>query len=159
MIEWKKIDGFPNYSVSNTGLIKNDRTGTIQKQFIRGSYLKVVLFPNRKNVSVHRCVATAFVKRPTNTIEVNHIDGDKQNNNAENLEWVTPSENHIHRVNVLKRGYFGKEVYCVETNTVYRSAAEAQRRTGVCSHNISKCIHGERERAGGYHWRRFLGGN
>lgn len=61
-----------------------------------------------KSVYVHRLVADTWLPNPDNLPQVNHIDGNKQNNNIHNLEWVTCSENMIHCTRVLKRGYTTK---------------------------------------------------
>lgn len=64
----------------------------------RDGYKVVALYKNNKSTAktVHRLVALAFIPNPENKPCVNHIDGNKQNNNIENLEWVTYSENTIH---------------------------------------------------------------
>ena len=94
--KWKIIDfykGFENlYQVSQTGMVMNIKTGKILKPYkVKGGYLQVKLYNNYtfKNVSVHRLVAQAFVPNPdpVNFKEVNHKDQNKQNNNADNLEW------------------------------------------------------------------------
>lgn len=51
---------------------------------------------NSKNIKLHTCIASNFVKNPFGKSQVNHIDGDKSNNDSNNLEWVTRKENMIH---------------------------------------------------------------
>lgn len=59
-----------------------------------GGYLRGRI--DRKDVYIHRLVALAFLENPQNKSEVNHKDGNKENNNVDNLEWVTSSENKKH---------------------------------------------------------------
>lgn len=98
-IEWRVIAEFPNYEVSNTGLIKNS-LGKIMKTFVQNSGYEVASFSIRNGRSakrtVHRVVAIAFIPNPDNVRYVNHIDGVKTNNPASNLEWVTAQQNIQH---------------------------------------------------------------
>ncbi len=89
-----KIKDRPNYSISNMGNVRNDKTGRILKQHTKENGYKVVML-GRKTAPlyVHRLVALAFVENVLNKPQVNHKDGNKENNNTENLEWVTASEN------------------------------------------------------------------
>lgn len=98
---WKNIKGSgKKYSVSNTGLVRNNKTGKL----IKGSYnhdgYNIVGLRFIKGVrvfySVHRLVANAFIRNHKNKPEVNHKDLDKSNNNASNLEWVNHKENGHH---------------------------------------------------------------
>ncbi|WP_145471266.1 NUMOD4 domain-containing protein [Staphylococcus pettenkoferi] len=95
MVEvWKDI-GETNYQVSNKGNVRNKCTDRILAQWIHDGRYKRVSF-NGKGHRVHRLVALYFIDNPLNKEEVNHIDGNKFNNNVENLEWVTGEENNNH---------------------------------------------------------------
>ena len=59
-------------------------------------YLTVQLLNRGRMILVHRLVALSFLENKENKPQVNHIDGDKTNNNLINLEWMTKSENQIH---------------------------------------------------------------
>ena len=98
MEQWKQIEGFSNYEISNTGKVRNLTTGYILKgRLSKSGYLQVSIKNDEtktfKNQYIHRLVAIYFIPNPENKREVNHINGDKTVNEVDNLEWVTPSEN------------------------------------------------------------------
>lgn len=90
---WAKA--YNNYEVSDTGQIRNAKTGRELKQFAgKDGYLRTQIAG--KTILVHRLVAYLFVRSDGGKDFVNHIDGNKQNNHASNLEWCTRSENMKH---------------------------------------------------------------
>lgn len=94
----KPVDGFEGiYWVSPKGYIHNGRI-PLKTYVINSGYLclKFTVKNKRTSVLVHRIVAKAFIPNPENKVQVNHIDGNKQNNAVENLEWVTSGENRAH---------------------------------------------------------------
>lgn len=108
--EWKDIEGYEGYQVSNMGRVRSKALikiihrygqdipvcykGRILKQFAHSNgYYFVRLTAYKKNISVHREVAKAFVPGYFDGAQVNHKDENKQNNRWDNLEWVTAKEN------------------------------------------------------------------
>jgi hypothetical protein len=96
MTQWQKIIENDTYSVSDSGQVRNDKTGRILKPCLNScGYYFVQMKKNGKMgiVLIHRLVCRAFVENKDNKKQVDHIDGNKANNHASNLRWVTASEN------------------------------------------------------------------
>jgi len=101
--QFKPIEGFENYAISNYGRIQrvrpgaNAKVGTFKKPQVNPvtgyTHAKVSGSLGKRSMSVHKLVATAFIPNPNNYREVDHIDRDKQNNHVDNLRWVTRREN------------------------------------------------------------------
>lgn len=102
---WKNINNFPDYKVSNLGRVKRITSGSrtyperILNPWVQSwGYLQVTLNGHHKRV--HLLVLEAFKGKKPDGHEGNHKDGDKKNNNIDNLEWVTPSENMKHSYDI-----------------------------------------------------------
>lgn len=112
---WKDVKDYEGlYQVSNLGNVKSLdrivetknrknylRKGKVQKKSVNSFGYETVGFTvdnKTKIYRVHRLVALSFIENPENKPQINHIDGNKTNNNVNNLEWCTSSENQIHSV-------------------------------------------------------------
>lgn len=119
---WLPCDESPYYEVSSLGRVRSlDRyvnhpgggkklcSGKVLSVCVGSSgYGNILLHDDgvRRTVSVHRLIAKVFVPGYFDGADVNHIDGDKMNNAAENLEWVTRSENIRHAYKSLRKPHY-----------------------------------------------------
>lgn len=111
MEEWKPLAmaGYEEkYLVSNYGQVRINNGKILNQSYDSKGYLKVQLYINKKQIcrKVHRLVALTFLDNYNDKEQVNHIDGDKTNNNVCNLEWVTCKENveHAYKTGLSKTG-------------------------------------------------------
>lgn len=134
------------------------RKGRVFKT-IKGSrgYIQVALTKNGKGktFNVHRLVAETFLPNPLKLTQVNHIDGDKTNNNISNLEWCTQKENINHAygtglIKVKKVIQYDKNLKVVSR---YNSTKEASKKTRIDRSSITRCCNGIRKTAGGFTWK------
>lgn len=184
---WKPIKGYEElYEVSNLGNVRSlttiinckgakgidthIRNGKVLSKAIGTTgYYIVVLSRNSKTkqVRIHRLVAEAFLDNPNNYPCVNHIDGNKLNNNVDNLEWCTHSHNNKEAYRLgLKKSTWGGVINKDNPNSKpllqfdlngnfireWESAAQVKRELGYCAENIRNCCKGRRPKANGYLW-------
>lgn len=154
---WRSVPGYADcYQVSNLGRFRSSR-GIRQPSTIWDGYLRVTLereTGKRTTVALHRLVAKAFVPNPENKPQVNHKNGDRCDCRAENLEWVTNSENQLHRRQVIGNpGTTSKRpVVCITTGRTYESLSCASRQTHTRVASIQECCKGLRKTANGLRW-------
>jgi hypothetical protein len=170
-MNWKDVVGFEDcYMVSDTGLIYSKRVGRlIATKRNNRDYVQVHFWKNNKCIMklLHRIVAEAFIPNSKGLPQVNHKDEDKNNNNADNLEWCTNLYNRHHGTGYARScvghdykemGFKnGKPVMMIaldgEHIATFTSVLNAQKIVGVSEANIRRsCYEGHRT-AGGYKWR------
>lgn len=147
------------YEVSNLGNVKNIKTNRVfSKNIDYFGYCVVTLTKNKKakNYKVHRLVAQAFIPNKHDKTQINHINGNKQDNRMENLEWVSCKENIQHAVN---NNLINCEKQIEQYNkngkllSIWTSVIEAQRQLKIKDSNIIAVCNGKRKTAGGYIWK------
>lgn len=176
---WKRIED-TEYSVSNLGRIKRHYKRAkerIVKSFSKNSYLAVNLYSHNsiKQFYVHRLVAQNFLPNKENLPQVNHIDGNKENNVVENLEWCTALENQTHKINVLGKnsrgpnnpmynkkgiaspvfkGFIYQKTLEGKVINKFETTMAASKATKINRCSINLCILGKIKTAGGFVWTR-----
>lgn len=164
MEEWKWIEGYKGeYQVSNKGRIKSFKNKNREKILTpkrdgKDNYLMIGLCKNGecKYCLIHRLVAQAFIPNPLNKEQVNHIDGNKKNNNVDNLEWNTSSENIIHALDnglsQTRRPVLQLDLIKGEIIERYKSIADASLKTGINSSTIQDNACGRYMSDNNYSW-------
>lgn len=160
MSEWRTISDEPIYKISSEGEVYNTVTGKTLKPRISHGYNYVTLCGENghRQVRVHRLVAKEFIPNVLGKPLINHIDGNKTNNNVENLEWCTASENmkHAYRTGLqkpipeqiddsLSRAITKRRtrVRNVDTGECYSSVVECANSVGLSRSAISMHLTGQ----------------
>jgi hypothetical protein len=173
----KQIKDFPNYFIFNDGRVYS-KSRIIHRKIkglfkIQGKFLKlrksgrdknkgdfyhsVLLYDKniKKECSIHRLLAQAFIPNPENKSCVNHKNGIKTDNQIKNLEWVSQSENHIHAYQILNIKKNCKEINQIKNNFIvkkYPSIITASKELNLSIGGISKCCHNKIKFYKGFQW-------
>lgn len=163
--EWKKVNGYTRYEVSNMGRVRNIHTKELKaiRQTKTGYFITDLKENGKKKTSyIHRLVAEAFIPNPNGLPQVNHKDENKKNNAVGNLEWCTAIYNnkygtHNERIKATKTEVYGKKVAQVDCKTgdvlkVYDSLTEGAKAVGVTKQAIKYAISEGTHTAGGFRW-------
>lgn len=173
MEEWRDIEGFPGYQVSNLGRVKGIRKNVLKHCYTPDSdYPKVTLCVNGRHIDkrVNRLVASAFIENPYNLPLVMHTDNNPMNNSVDNLAWGTYAENNQymydcgrHPINLTdearEKAYAIRRTGVIAINMetgeedYFVSQHEAARQLNVSQQHIWGVLNGWRRSTGGYRFK------
>lgn len=172
-MEWRSVKGYEGlYIISENGNVKSiprkvpsGRSEiTICEKMLKPmtdnwGYQRVTLHKDgiSHQKTIHRLLAEAFIP-PYYGEQVNHIDGNKQNNSISNLEWCSASENMRH---AFAEGLHSKavKVRIVELGLVFPSIMDAARFINGKNTGISRCLRGRNKTHRGYHFEAVKDGD
>lgn len=160
---WKDIPGYEGlYQASNLGNIRSlPRNATKGKLLSfsksKNGYYHIILSKNnnQKTFNVHRLIMLTFYGK--SNLQIDHIDGNKQNNNLNNLEYVTNSENmkRAYKNGLLKFKKNKINQYDMDMNYIktWYNAGKIEKELNINHSNIIKCCRNKRNNAGGFIWK------
>lgn len=171
MEKWRTIKDYGDYQISNQGRVISNhyKTPKLLSYDVNSSgYRRVILYNSngKERYFIHRLVCSHFKDNIKNDMCINHIDGIKENNNIDNLEYISYSENakHAYRLGLtihpggikgaLNKMSKGVKMIDIKNGAVneYGSIREASRINKLDSSSIAKCCKGKLNLVGGYKW-------
>lgn len=167
----REIIGYEgHYSIDEHGIILNMKSKIYKKPNIANTgYYVITLYKNNKSKTylLHRLIAIHFIPNPNNKPCINHIDGNRLNDELSNLEWVTHQENMVHAWRYRKRtcwmtGLKGKDncnskpvIAKDSEGNIFRefdAISDAERELGIFTSCICNNLKGRTKNAGGFIW-------
>ena len=150
---WKPVDGYEGrYEISNFGRVaslhfaRGSRRRVLRQSVNTWGYSQVTLSKDKrkKNVVVHRLVAQAFIDNPNDLPQINHIDEDKSNNRADNLEWCDSMYNVNYGKRTEKASNSNKRAVIATlpdgVEEFYESVQSASNAVGVSRSTLSRAL-------------------
>ena len=162
--KWVPINRNTNYEVNEDGHVRNARNNRILTNSKNNKgYMTVSLGKHMPGQLVHCLVAEAFVPGYASGLDVDHKNGKKWDNRAENLQWCTRSENIKRAFEMgLAHGHKGpnagtpsQKIEIIETGEKFASQAECARALKGSIARISLCARDPNKTHKGYHFRRI----
>lgn len=173
---WARLDEFPRYKISKDGRIYSEKVRNIIELKSAHTYFRLPLKTKggeTKNMAIHRLVALAYIPNPNNLPVVNHIDGNKFNNSAENLEWTSYQNNakHAARIGLTRTGgksgtrYITNSPFAIKVGKytledklicIYDSISRAAKDNDTEGTYIMRVCQGKQKTLRGYKWK-YLG--
>ena len=164
--EWREIDFKKifienilidkKYYVSNLGRFKNSY-GTIMDNYKTNENGYIRVYIHKKTFALHRLVAITFLENPENKETVNHKDGNKLNNNINNLEFATNKEQQIHKFEIGLGNNFTRKIkqYDLEFNEIktFNSIVEASKELNIGKGGINATCLYKQKHSGGFVFR------
>lgn len=174
MYRKERVNGYEEYQVDTDGVVYSKKGKPLKYSVNHNGYRIINFYSNnkRKGFGIHTLVANQFLDKPKDRddYQVNHIDGNKENNRLENLEWVTPLENTRHAINILGINHIGKNspnskrinMIDGDVTICFDSLSDAARmlvENGIvkefkhCKQGIWKAVKGIRKTYKGFKWK------
>lgn len=149
MAKHKDLYGYEGlYKISTNGDILKQNGNVVLTHTSKNGYLIANLTKNKKVKTeyVHRLVALTFIQNELQLKTVNHIDGNKKNNNISNLEWLSLADNlrHAFKIGIKDCNHSKLQLICTKTNKSYLGIKDACYDFGYSYSHLSKMICGER---------------
>lgn len=155
---WKDIEGYDgDYQVSSLGRVKSLKNGKerILKPYkLNTGYLSINLCKNGKKKAsrINRLVAEAFLPNPENLPEVDHLNDNRTDNRAENLQWISRVENNRKRQSGIA---IPRRVQCIETGEIFESAAAAAKSVNRKPISMNRNLRGLTQTCAGKHFKYY----